>query len=409
MRKGLIYAVCCLLLVTVMGCTQKKKTNWQVTLKKEDKTPYGTYLAYNSLKYYFPQAEVQTLSRWHKFNTIADEYDNDGTALLILSGLDFNLSGYEWEQLQQFISSGNEVMIFGSNFAERILDNLQIAKYGHGEEYPLNSGNTGKDNIAALSLVSDTRKYGYEGHFLQGYFGTPNHTGDEADGADSVVAKFSIKAYPDTLGYTKDGPNFLRFGIGDGHLTLHAAPLVLSNYFLLQPGNRQYLDGIWRTLPVGMDYYKRSAERSDFDLLWRHPATRWALILAVATLLLYVFFESKRRQRIIPIVDAPENTSVSFVETVGRLYYNKGDHHNLAEKMVQHFLEWVRANYHLNTSEINETFIVQLRSKSGLPETVVRRTADMIHEVRLASAKVDETYLYELYTTIQQFYNTKNK
>jgi hypothetical protein len=134
---------------------------------------------------------------------------------------------------------------------------------------------------------------------------------------------------------------------------------------------------------------------------------RWAFWIIIAVLLLYVLFEAKRRQRIIPVITPPVNSSVTFAETVGRLYYNKGNHQNLAEKMIQHFLEWVRSRYYLNTNEINETFIRQLTVKSGVAENTVRELVHMIHEVRTHSAGVDETYLARLYTTIQQFYKNR--
>jgi hypothetical protein len=127
-------------------------------------------------------------------------------------------------------------------------------------------------------------------------------------------------------------------------------------------------------------------------------------LLGIFALLLYILFEGKRKQRIIPIIAPLKNESVSFAETVGRLYYNKGDHANLAGKMTQQFLEWVRIQYLLNTNLLNEEFIKQLTIKSGEPETVVRALADMIQEIKLGTAQIDDAYLYQLYNTIQQFY-----
>ena len=94
------------------------------------------------------------------------------------------------------------------------------------------------------------------------------------------------------------------------------------------------------------------------------------------------------------------------METVGRLYYNKGDHHNLAGKMIQHFLEWVRTHYYLNTNELNDHFISQLTIKSGLPESVVKDLVQMIHEVRMKEVGIDDAYLYHLYQTIERFYKS---
>ena len=45
-----------------------------------------------------------------------------------------------------------------------------------------------------------------------------------------------------------------------------------------------------------------------------------------------------------------------------------------------------------------------LSKKTGEPEQTVARLVEMIHEVRTSGTAPDEPYLYELYTTIQQFY-----
>ena len=72
--------------------------------------------------------------------------------------------------------------------------------------------------------------------------------------------------------------------------------------------------------------------------------------------------------------------------------------------MTQQFLEWVRMHYFLNTNLLNDDFTRQLIIKSGQPETSVHGLMEMIHEIKLRSANVDDAYLYQLYNTIQKFY-----
>jgi hypothetical protein len=298
------------------------------------------------------------------------------------------------------------------------------------EENPLVLSHAGT-NKNVLSAASDTsRQFGYEGRTILGYFArsekskepqeqpviNPQDTAITSGAEDTTQEKTTEEEtiLCDTLGFANGVPNFIRFGLGKGHLTLHAAPLVLSNYFLLQSNNYEYLSAIWQTLPDNInrvywnDYYKRNADTSGLSVLWRYPATRLALLLAIFALLMYVLFESKRKQRIIPVIEPLKNDSVSFVETVGRLYYNKGNHANLAGKMTQQFLEWVRMHYFLNTNLLNEYFIEQLIIKSGQREAVVRELMQMIHEIKLGDAKIDDAYLYKLYNTIQDFYKNRH-
>jgi len=404
----------------LQGCIQDKAQQeaikWRVTLDKEDKRPYGTYLACQSLRYYFPYAAIVPLSRGFRYSDMDNKmkYNSSGHSLLILEGLDFYVSDEEWKDLKQFIKNGNEVVLFCSTLDSKIEQELYCYKQGQGGEdqsyYQFTPENNNK-NI--LSIYNDNgKRYGYEGHSLKGYFSFPH---DSSVTDSSIVSTTIFPPYPNTLGDENSQPDFVRYKFGEGHLTLHGGPLVLSNYFLLQDGNENYLTAIWLTFPENINriywnsYFKRNAESSGLDILMRFPATKWALIWALLALFAYILFEGKRKQRIIPVIAPLKNDSVSFVETVGRLYYNQGNHTNLAEKMVWQFLEWVRTHYFLNTNLINETFINQLTLKSGQPEVTVRGLVEMIYEVRTGNLKTDDAYLYQLYRTIQEFYKNQHR
>src|SRR5262245_32028880 len=98
-RQKFIWIICLLLLA---GCTTKRNSvKWNVTLDEVDKQPYGAYLAYHSLQYYFPKAKVESLTRGSRLNEIADGADTSGGhSLLVLAGLDFYLSDNEWNKLK---------------------------------------------------------------------------------------------------------------------------------------------------------------------------------------------------------------------------------------------------------------------------------------------------------------------
>lgn len=405
-----------LLAAALQGCLHDKaaeeRRKWEVRPMRDNKLPYGTFLAWKSLKYYFPESKIDVLPPSFHYSNIDSSMSSvpGGPALMILQGLDFNVSGTEWQALKNFINEGNEVLIFCSSLDHKIEEELNCRKENaRMEELPhfLTAGR--KTNEQTISIAGSAHQYGYSGRSIKGYFSIEPDSSETEQ--DSNINYFS--ALPDTLGYADGRPDFIRYSLGNGHLLLHGAPLVLSNYFLLQNENENYLTGLWNTLPDHIsriywnDYYKRKRESAGLGMLFRYPATRLALLLAIFSILLYIVFEGKRKQRIIPVIPPLRNDSVSFVETVGRLYYNKGNHVNLAGKMVQQFLEWVRTHYYLNTNLLNEEFIRQLTIKSGQPETTVRSLMEMIHEIRLGTAFTDDAYLYRLYNTIQSFYKSK--
>jgi hypothetical protein len=393
-----------------------------VTLDHSKKTPYGASIVYESLPQYFPGAKRESLSQWFRYTSIDEHMYGgiDSASLLVLLGLNCYLTDEEWVSLLKFAKAGNEIFLLSSNLDVHLMRALRLSKVSGGsEDRPLNRYNDGSYYLNVLRLASDTTvTYGYRGRPIAAYFDLNDPLQKdslEESGVkdEDAFSKETLEASIDTpatiLGTAQKLPDFLRYRIGQGHITLHAAPLVLSNYFLLQKGGRAYLDSVWHSFPANISkvywngYYKRNVEGSNLGVLLKYPATRWALIIVVCALLLYVLFGMKRLQRIVPVVPPVENTSVSFIETVGKLYFNKGNHENLAEKMIQHFLEWVRTNYYLDTTQLNEAFAQQLAGKSGKPLSDAEALVGLIHQVRLGTA-VSAEYLYQLHRSIQSFY-----
>jgi hypothetical protein len=139
----------------------------------------------------------------------------------------------------------------------------------------------------------------------------------------------------------------------------------------------------------------------------RYPALVWALWLLLALLLIYVIFESKRRQRIIPDKVVLTNNSLEFVEAMGQLYYQQHDNRNLARKIILQWLEYIRSRYYLNTNHLNDAFAKTLAHKSGVPLEDVDKILDSIHFIQLAD-NITDVHLKDFYNNIQAFYlNTK--
>ncbi len=421
--RSLYYFTCLACLVMLCGCFQKK-TNWNVSLDKKDKKPYGGYIAYESAKLFFPGAKTVDLSPGFRYSSIDDKmiYHKGGISLFVSLGLDYNITATELRRLVEYVQEGNELMIIARSLDSRLEKLLRCTVRDNGfEEVPLSPVINGKANERSLTMLPDTAQFGFFGRSLQAslVFNTDTANTDEGENGneqkESTTDEVVEVSGPDTLGYVKGRPNVLRFAIGDGHITVHTAPLALSNYFLLQKGNRNYLQLLWNTLPPNItnvywnDYYKRNTTQSDLSVLLKYPPIRWAFYIALFAMLIYLLFEGKRRQRIIPEIKPLENTSVSFVETVGRLYYSKGDHTNIGEKMVQHFLEWVRTHYFIQTNTFDARFADQLKTKSGLPDAVVSAMIELIREIHIERKPIDETDLYHLHNTIQQFYKSRSQ
>jgi hypothetical protein len=428
MYRWILAVWLCLGSAVLAGCgSQKDKASgvdWSISLSRDKTTPYGSAIAYESLPSYFPQARIEPLSRWFHYTSMDGRMGgtDDSVSLLVLLGLDFHLSEDEWASLQRFAAQGNEVFILSSNLDSRLADALSLSKEGGGNErQPLSRFHSGRDALQSLHLASEPdRFFGYVGRTITARFelnsdkpaGKRKVLADDTSETVADGAVYAIDPHPEVLGWARTGPDFLRYRIGRGHLTLHAAPLVLSNYFLLQDSNRRYLDGIWHGFPANVstvywnEYYERTGGKTKLSVLLQYPAMRWAIVIALIALLAYVLTGIKRRQRVVPVIPPAENTSVVFAETVGRLYFNKGDHANLARKMVQHFLDMVRSNYQLDTTQLNEHFCERLSARSSVSLQEVKTLVGHIHALRLGEP-VSAEYLYTLYQEIEKFYRAR--
>ena len=117
-----------------------------------------------------------------------------------------------------------------------------------------------------------------------------------------------------------------------------------------------------------------------------------------------MLFESKRRQRVIPVIESVTNKSLEFVETVGHLYYQRADHASIAEKKIQHWLAYLRQRFQMNTTELDEEFKETLTAKSGLERSEIDRLLGRIGQVRYFSGNLPENQLVDLSNQIEQFY-----
>lgn len=395
-RKSIIIvlSICALWLHSGCSSSARKKTNWTINLSRDNKNPYGLYLAYHSLPYLFPGAEQEALKYTYRFTNLGYKLrKEDKPALLVMIGSELQFHEGEIDSILAYVAAGHQALIAANAFDPVLLKRLQVqSNYGAHND-------TGKvEKVFLRDQRDQMQPYAsvFKEYDIQSSF--------KARGDNQDPLFFNIGTNQ------QQRPNFIVYGIGKGRLFLHAEPLLFTNYFLLQQQNRNYLNTLFSyiTPTIGhvywTDFNTRSIDHSDWGVIWKNPATRYALLLALLALVVYLIFEMKRRQRIIPVIKPAENSSVAFVETIGRLYYNKKDHSNLAEKMVQHFLDHVRSNYYLNTNVMDQEFVTHLAAKSGKSIAETDSLVFTIKEVQ-QGVKADEQFLYSLYTQIQSFYN----
>ena len=390
---GAVALILLVLLVMLAPIRLSKTFDERITLRQEDKIPYGTYVAYQLLPQLFPQAEITTHNQ-APTSWAGDSVLPTGQAVFLVSRY-FDPTNEELRFINRFVDNGNYVFIITNSFA-----------YDAAEHFGLSSMEYLMARFTEDSLQVSLRQPPFES--AKKYI----YPGKKFDGFFTEVAP--TRAF--ILGSDEKGhPNFVQLQSGKGKLYIHLAPLTFSNYFLLHKQNVSYFENIVSLLPADVtkviwnEYYllqrKKTSDKEPniLKVLWQYPSFKWALLAAIATLLIYTLSEMRRRQRLIPVIKPPVNDSLDFVSTLGRLYYDKGDHHNLAKKMAAYFLDEVRTRYYVSTEKLDADFIKELHQKSGHPVAALQDITFFIQRLEEHN-NITETELAHFYQQLESFY-----
>ena len=393
--------------ILLHGCdapvTEKRIPKLTETYFSSDKKPFGAYIAYHQLGEMFFHNNIHTEGR-----NFEESWKNieDTSGVYIAIARTLYTTNEDVNSIIAYAERGNDVFFSAQSFDYNLMNELGC-KISSDLDLDLLRGvlfkNTGVRFNSRIS--ADTSIYRYF------YF--------------PFTSKFASYDPADTrvLGYNAFGhPDFIVVFRGKGRIFLHCEPRAFSNYFLLQKENYHYLENTFGYIndhPQHVywnSYYARLRSKNEainnrndpggfnsLDEILKHPPLAAAFWMSLAMLLLYVLFGMKRRQRVIEMVKPNENTTVTFTETIGRLYLQKKDNKNIADKMTTYFNEYIRNNYFLNTNLINGDFIDTLSRKSGVPHDKVESLYRAIDQVG-RSGEIDDFQLLSLNEQIQDFF-----
>ena len=385
----------------------KKVPDLRESYSHKDKKPFGAYIAYRQLEEMFYRNNV----REEKKN-FEDSWKSmaDTNCIYICLSQSLFTTDEDVDAIIGFVKEGNDAFFAVQQFDENLLEKLQCKTTWSG---PANYSYALKpyDNTGLRMKVG-----GAEDANLYQYFYIPfGYHFSTFNSANTRV--LGVNQYGD--------PDFLVVFKGKGRIFIHCDPRAFSNYFLLQKNNYQYLQkafGYLRPYPDHVywnDYYvtihskeqarsRRNngdddANFSSMSEIMKHPALKAAFWLTLLLLVLYILFTMKRRQRVIEMVKPNENTTVTFTETIGRLYLQKKDNKNIADKMITYLNEYIRNKYFLNTNVVNTEFMSTLSRKSGVPFEKVETLYRSIQHAQ-QSPDINDYQLLSLNEQVQGFY-----
>ncbi len=389
-----VIAFICLLLVSAKN--RPRQFNPRITLRQNDKIPYGTYAAFKLLPTLFPNATIsydkKEPGEWDSLDMKADNQ------AIILVANDFNAEEWELETLKEFMQKGNYVFIIANSLsydANRFLRS-RSSELAFDEYFG--------EGLDSLQVQLENPPFINRSTYL--------YPGRKYENTFSMV---------DTMRTTilgrneKRQVNFIQMNTGKGRLYVHLAPLAFSNYFLLHKNNVRYFEQALSVIPPNInriawnEYYlvKRSFKKEKspglYRVLFQYPAFKWGLLTAIFSLLLFVLLELRRKQRMIPVITPPKNESLDFVKTIGRLYYDQNDHVNLAKKMSVYFLDHLRSQFKITTHPLDESFVETVHAKTGYSVEELKQITSFIQFIETAPA-ISDQQLTQFYRQLENFY-----
>ncbi len=374
--------------------TKQQPINWSKTYNEKHKIPYGTFILYEELDHLFPDSEVKkiTVTPFEYF----DAYFNWEDSTYSISGNylfvnEYNVTDdYSAQELMDFAARGNAIFISTSYPTQRFYDSLFFEtkndfNFEGSARLTFTNPEFSKDSVSVDKGLSNI------------YFSKIDTTTTTILGHQDFHRKKRV--------------NFIRVEHGLGHLYFHLQPVLFTNYHLLKKDHYKHAAAALSYLEDDTIYFDSPSKNtqdlgsSPLRFILSQPALRAAWYLGLISLLLFLIFNAKRKQRIVKVVKPLENTTVAFTKTIGNLYYETKDHNTIIDKKITYFLEYIRRVYYLDTQILDDKFAKSLSLKSGKDLENTKKLMNLIVSLK-AKPVGNEADLLALNTAIEDFYIT---
>jgi hypothetical protein len=386
MRDFKIYlSIASLLLVIYLVAQYNKPAsiNWEPSMYYNDKVPFGTYILYRQLPTLFPGAKVINTNQ-----TLEDQFHdkNISNSNYFIFAKTVDLNKHDFEEMVNYIKAGNSVFISAFEWQGVLADTLDLQI---GSEYKKKSVGLNFTNPG----LKRANSYKFDRYISIQYFSSfdTSHA--------TVLGKNDL-----------GNSSLLRFTYGKGSLYLCANPGLFTNFGLLNSNGADYVAKALSYLPPQPNIYWDELQNGDIQqdlspmrVLFSNASLQWAYYISLFSLLIFVLYEVKRRQRIIPVIEPLQNSTVDFVNVVGQVYYEQRNNLNIAQKKTLYFLEHLRTQYYLKTTLLDTDFTDRFAQKTGIDPAFAREIINHIKYVNVQNRVTDDELIY-LNHLIEQFY-----
>ncbi|MGB3870653.1 MAG: hypothetical protein WBG34_16015 [Flavobacteriales bacterium] len=387
---GTVFVV---LLILVLDALTPREPNWYPSYSRYRTDPYACGLTYDRLGDLFHQGI--TTVRDPIYSTAQERLalpESDPRVNHVFINSNFQVDELDLRHLLLMVEAGDDVFIAAENFGDKLEDTLHFSSTYHWQ-MPDSLSVKGMQQI----LRGDTDLVRYTAWPLR-------EAGDfrfARGGFDFHFRNFRVDSVQVLAENEREEPVLIRMRYGKGWIYLCTVPLAFTDYYLLKDQARGFMENAFSLMedrPVLWDeFYKSGRPGSSTPLRYilSQPALKWAYWTVIALLLLTVLVYARRRQRAIPIVAPPRNTSRDFADTIGRLYYFRGDHADIARKLVSQFKDEARRKLRLHHTAWDAETIQEIAMRTGIPKEELEH-ANRLMEYYTGVVHVSEEQLLTL-------------
>jgi hypothetical protein len=378
------------LLLVLAAIFAPPSLDWSYSFSRNDEIPFGNELVFESLPELFPGEEI--ITSWTSPHLFLEEKIPLNTNFIYINGR-INAKPSDVDVLLDAAKAGNHIFMASEVVYGVLADTFKLEyKPELWEDLDFFSSDSVGFYFANKKL-NNGFGYWYPKWMTRFYFSRYD------------TSRVTVLGYDD-----KGKTNFIKVKFGNGYFYFHSNPLAFTNYHFLSRNNYEYISKALSYLPVQAtvwdEYYKPGHMHVEglFDYVLENGSLQMAWYIILIGVLALFAFGSKRVQRPIPEIKTPENSSLTFIETIAKLYYHRQDHLDIAKKRFTYFLEFLRTKYFINTSLETSRVIGEVSQKSGVSERTVAALFQMgnrLQELR----RISQEDLEQFNRQIDFFYN----
>lgn len=411
-RWNLKHVAITLLVLLLMACSDSSKKSRFIderfTLSSTDKLPFGGHVSRFMADTIFGASNIEennlTFNRWYD-DFILNSATQRGELYIIFSP---TVRAFEKEadDMRSFVSKGNSLLIVTDELSDPIATALGCNMVDDAETLSMLSRLQMVDTRVSIADSSAHAMLSY-GYYYYPMLGRITVDDNRVDSLQWLGKNAAGKAH------------IARYQIGNGQVIIATNARALSNYFLLSSENHGYLKALFSFLPeypnaiywdgfFAKNINRQPEDFSVFQALMAIPPLRWSFWILIALAAIWVLSNLRRKQKMIPVLAPNTNTTVSFIQTIAQLYFNKQDHANVGRKLANHFTDYLRSNYYMPPLTMQAEWAYILHQKTGMTMEDAAETTRLIRKAQ-QSNDFTASDLMQLHGLITDVMNRKKK